>query len=146
MAYKTSHYVTYNSKNEVAGLDLNSPSTNKAISFPGRIYAGEPFPVNNYICQQGMPRDTRTDYIIGLDRLQHPATFSRFGHYTGCDNEYCSGSYSRGYNAPPQCFNEPDPVDCAPARFYENEFHNPFINGSQAQIDAFKARNMPRIS
>lgn len=119
------NYVRYGDPVERRALDQNNPTDrDRIVVFPGRIYAGEAFPMSQYVCASG-PRDTNTNYLFRLERQQHPDHFSLFG-YAEMPNGYGTGSYSRGYNTPPACWDEPEPDGMAPARFYADYFHDPY--------------------
>lgn len=130
------NYVVYNSPQQVKELDRNNVyDKSRIVTFPGRIYAGEAFPDSQYICQSG-PRSTNTNYLMYLERYQHPDTFSRFS-YGDCPFGYCNGNYSRGYSVPPSCFREEEPIDMAPPKYYEEKYLDPF----SVRTDAYWHQN-----
>src|SRR5271154_4755727 len=109
-------YLQYNSNK--SHLNLNETSTDKIVVLPGRIYAGTPYPVSQYIVESG-PRDTTTDYIIDRERLQHPDQFSRFDYSTY--GGWSTGEQTRGYVEPLYCGDDPEPQGLAPERFYNTQ-------------------------
>lgn len=128
-------HVQYNNAKAVESLDLNKVDRLKTIEFPGNIYVGAPFGPANFICDDP-PRDTRFNYIYGVERMYHPDHFSRFTYGT-TDNCYGVGHWPGRYNTPLACqaFTSADPKDMAPKRFYsasEGSGRCPVQNGTSA--------------
>ena len=103
---------------EVRDMDLTPYKDSSKISvFPEMIPGAEVAIQPYYACSR--PRSTKTAYIIGKERAEHPPHFSRFG-YARCFNGYCSGATPGKYNVGDDCSYDPQPQNAAPARFYEN--------------------------
>jgi hypothetical protein len=137
-------YVKYNRKNDVKALNMNTVQPGTPINvFPTNIYTGQLFPVPYYICGSGEPRDNNTDYIIDVERDQHPDHFSRFSRYAGSDLEYVSGPFNGKYNEGPNCSYDEQPNNMAPARFYDQHFQGQCTNNSASYIQSYKTRSSP---
>jgi len=61
-------------------------------------------------------RDKERNYIIDVERLQHPNHFSRYGYARG-ENGYRVGFIPGKYNLPSECIKDPEGM--APAIYYE---------------------------
>ena len=131
-------YVAYNSLSEVASLNLNDTDPSQAVVYPLNIYGGETFPLSQYVCQSG-PRNLDYDYLIGVERKNHPQQQSRFG-YANCENGYCMGIQSRGYITPANCCDNAQPKDMAPAKCYDARYISPFYSDSPAYAGARVAK------
>lgn len=139
-------YVRYNDPAEVAYLDQNTFDASKAVVFPGHMYAGNVVPSASFITDakpfqdamrppgwRSKPRDTQTHYIYGVERMQHPDHFSRFGY--GRRHYGYSEQRPGTYDEPGEDCNMFLPEDMAPKRFYSYEYSGHNINTSQASAD-----------
>lgn len=111
-------YTQYNNEYNVRDLDMNTlKPTDRPTQFPTGLYEGPSFMNPTYICDK-QPRNSETNYLLGVERFDHPDHFSRYG-YANCSNGYCRGPQAgRNYNTAENC---PDPIipqDMAPKRFY----------------------------
>jgi hypothetical protein len=133
-------YVVYNSDFQRRGLDLNKVYGRRVNEFPNNLYTGEIFPLSQYVVESG-PRDSKTNYLYGLERMDHPDQFSRFG-YAWCPNGYCSGAWPGRYNEAPGCdnYNE-QPANMAPSRFYQGTYVSPYGAESYSSVLGRIARN-----
>jgi len=110
-------YVNYNSDKEVCDLDLNIIDAKKTTVFPAHLYDGFPIHQPYYACSR--PRDTNTQYIIGVERAEHPDHFSRFG-YAKSRNGYGLGHWPGRYRVSEGCCEDDQPQDMAPKQFYKD--------------------------
>jgi hypothetical protein len=135
------HYISYNNPKDVRSLNMNDVNvTRQKISvFPGYIYQGEVFPDPDFLEGCG-PRDTRYNYIIDRERLQHPQHFSRFS-YLNFPNEHGTGIWPGRYNEAPLCSNVDMPADMAPAQYYVGPYASMCKTYGQTYIEARQGRD-----
>lgn len=140
--YGDGEYVHPYNPREVNDMDMTPYKNPQEISvFPEMIPGAEVAIQPYYVCSR--PRSTKTAYIYGVEREEHPPHFSRFG-YARCANGYCSGVTPGKYIVGDDCSYDPQPHNTAPKRFYES----PGIGGccgsteSLAHAMELKARGM----
>jgi len=102
------------------------------------MYGGNVMQQGYYVCSR--PRDTELNYIIGVERDNHPDHFSHFG-YARAPYGYGSGHWPGRYNTSIWCNNDPQPKDMAPERFYGPVHQGPYSDISQGQVDYNFAKN-----
>jgi hypothetical protein len=135
---KLQNYVAYNDKDEVFDLDQNVwHVTDEDVQRGAGVRHLYEFPANApapFICSRG--RDKELNYLIGIERDDHPDHSSRFG-YGRCPYGYCSGHFPGKYITSTMCsVYDPQPNDMAPDRFYTEAYQGPFnYNRSQANVD-----------
>lgn len=93
-------YITYDDPLEVAQLDRNTYDASRAVVFPRHLYSGNVVPDPHYLCDR--PRDTELNYIIGVERENHPDHYSRFG-YARNFYGYSSGHWPGRYQEDREC-------------------------------------------
>ena len=128
-------YVAYEQLDEVRSLDRNTYDGNTSTTFPNNIYMGEVQHQPYYACSR--PRDTDFNYIIGVERDDHPNHFSRFGYARGPLGGH-EGAWPGRYATTPGC-EVGEPPNMAPKRFYEPEHTGSFSvlsRGGQDYIDS----------
>lgn len=141
-------YVIYNSPGSVKNMDRNTPKN--PTQFPLKMYKGSTLNPSKtqpqYYRDAGVVpyvRDTKVDYILHVDRDDHPENFSRFG-YPWCENGYCTGNHPGRYNTPPgmQWMTRTWPSDLAPKRFYQGVHVDVNYCDSDAYITSRRARSI----
>jgi len=125
-------YVQYEKDSQIAYLNQNTFDGDRTVIFPRHLYSGNARQQAYYTCFR--PRDTELNYIIGVERDEHPDHFSHFG-YARAPYGYGSGHWPGRYNTSIWCNNDPQPKDMAPSRFYEPINQGPFSIISQGELD-----------
>lgn len=131
------NYVMYNDRQEIKDLDRNVWHATDATIADGatgrHLYKNEPRHAPYYTCWGN--NDKEFNYILGVDRDDHPDHSSRFG-YARCPNGYCSGHWPGRYISGDACAAfDPQPPNMAPERFYTSDHQGPFQDKSQASVD-----------
>ena len=134
-------YAVYNSPSDIKSLDINYFDLNKVDEFPRHLYTGDITNTAYYLCPN-MPRDKDINYIIDVERDQHPDHFSRFA-YGNNRNGYGFGLMVGRYQVAENCREDPQPKDTAPRRFYRDpymdKYGEPYVR-PQVYIDSLKTR------
>ena len=83
---KSNRYVHFHDKSELQALDMNT------IRDPKNIQMFPDIGKNAQVVtlDMGIYNDPDQNYILGVEQLDHPFKFTRFGYNT-CPNGYCSG-------------------------------------------------------
>jgi len=92
-------YVKFRKREEVDGLDINRIDKCDISVFPGGIYERQPVNAAHYICDR---LDNKYDYLIDVERTDHPWHFSRFS-YADCPNGYCLGQFPGRFVTSQKC-------------------------------------------
>ena len=129
-------------------LNQNVVNGDKVSVYPMNIYAGNTFPSQTYLCEY--PRNSKTNYIYGRERDEHPEYSSRFSYVRNW-NGYGVGVHNGSYLVSEDCAYSTEPAGVAPKRFYKEPYGDCFpgtrsmgYNGGQSQAyeDSLEGRNM----
>lgn len=123
--YQREMYVAFNDKSSVNQLDLRTVPDAQATVFPYDLYRGKPFaPFYQSPCPAGQmpgdyptPRDTRSAYIFGGERTEHP-DYTTFFWRAGWPNGYGAGTTTGGWTQPSPYCSTTEPADTAPPGMY----------------------------
>jgi len=135
--------VYYNYPESVKELDVNTPVSNVSQIgyFPYNLYNKEPMHTPYYACDS---RDPESLYIIGVDRINHPPHFSRFGRaptFLG----YSSGPQSNYFeDVSDNCRtnSSKEPSNMAPSHLYPQQNTQSHLFLSSGRKRELQGRNL----